>query len=140
MKNVKGAWMPKVEQYEEYPGAGSYDGYYSLGYFAGISIESSNVILDLNGYSVSMSVGFYLQQRFFSCIALTNKPFMDGKGPFLDGIGNNNIRLISDQAHIKNNVIQNGIIGLSSHHGIYGLNVNTTTLTNLHIKDFETHG
>ena len=33
---------------------------YILGFFAGISIESDNVILDLNGFSIKQSLRFYL--------------------------------------------------------------------------------
>ncbi len=45
-------------------------------YISGISVECSDVIIDLNGNSISMSEKFYLQQRFFSLIELANRPFM----------------------------------------------------------------
>ena len=40
-----------------------------MGFFAGITIEVDDVVLDLNGHEIAMAPAFY-QQRFFLCIAL----------------------------------------------------------------------
>ena len=39
-----------------------------LGFFAAITIESNNVVVDLNGHTLQMSKKFYLLQRFFNVI------------------------------------------------------------------------
>jgi hypothetical protein len=41
---------------------------YYLGFFAAITIESDNVILDLNGHTLQMSKEFYLLQRICNLI------------------------------------------------------------------------
>jgi hypothetical protein len=41
---------------------------YYLGFFAVITIESDNVVLDLNGHTIQMSKEFYLLQRFCNII------------------------------------------------------------------------
>jgi len=40
----------------------------------------------------------------------------------------------------KNTVIKNGVIGLTSHHGIHGNWIEDVLIENIHIRDFETHG
>eukprot|EP01083_Nonionella_stella_P149556 475219_1 len=48
-------WFPRRDQQsaDEYPGTYTYSGAFALGYFAGITIETDNVTIDLNGYSLS---------------------------------------------------------------------------------------
>ena len=41
---------------------------YFLGFFAAITIESDNVIIDLNGHTLQMAKEFYLLQRFCNLI------------------------------------------------------------------------
>jgi hypothetical protein len=41
---------------------------YYLGFFAAITVESDNVVLDLNGHTIQMSKEFYLLQRFCNII------------------------------------------------------------------------
>eukprot|EP01084_Bolivina_argentea_P014720 27536_1 len=54
-------WYPTVEQSEnDYPGLYTFSGTYSLGFFAGITIECDNVIINLNGYTFAMNRKFYL--------------------------------------------------------------------------------
>ncbi len=43
-----GAWWPYIDQIDEYPGAYTTRDEYFMGFFAGITIETSDVILDLN--------------------------------------------------------------------------------------------
>ena len=46
-----------------------------LGFFAAITIESNNVVVDLNGRTLQMSKKFYLLQRFFNVIeVITHEP------------------------------------------------------------------
>lgn len=104
---------------------------YHLGFFAAITIETSDVLLDLNGYTITASSEFVLAQRFFSIIELANQPFIPGQGP-----GNFGNSLES----AKNCVIMNGTIGRSSHHGIHGNNNSWIYFKDLIVKDFEVAG
>ena len=84
--NDIGAWWPTIEDSNEYPGAGTWDGWYWLGFMAGITIECDYVTIDLNSFEIAMHPAFYLQSRLFVVIMLTNKVFIDGAGPTLMGI------------------------------------------------------
>eukprot|EP01084_Bolivina_argentea_P081834 148168_1 len=50
-----GAWWPHIDQIDKYPGAYTTRDEYFMGFFAGITIETGDVILDLNGYEIRMS-------------------------------------------------------------------------------------
>ena len=109
---AQNGWKPNSEQVDRYPGAGVAQGRdeYFLGFFAGITIETDDVVLDLNGKSLEMSDIFY-QQRWFTIISLTSQFFLPGNGPGFFGY---NARSVS------NVVIKDGTLGLSSHFGIHG--------------------
>merc|ERR1719242_1631775 len=125
-------WWPTSDQSETYPGVGSYRDEYSLGFFAGITVETDNVVIDLNGFTVAQSEAFYFQQRFFSCIALKSVAFPLQMGP-VPMFGSN-------PQYATNVVIKNGNVGLSSHHGIHGHHNRDITIENVHVYDFESHG
>jgi hypothetical protein len=110
----------------EYPVAPS--GAYGLGFFAAITIESDNVIVDLNGFSIQQSAAFYLDQRFYSNIELNSSPFRPLQGPANFGTTFKNPKNI----HIKN-----GCLGLSSHHGIHGNNASNVLIENVDFVEFE---
>ena len=109
------------------------DGPYHLGFFAAITIEASNVILDLNGYTIKQSKLHNLQQRFYSHIELANSPFIPKQGPG-SFVSSNTFK------SAKNILIRNGILGKSSHHGIHGNANNNIIINNLEITDFEVAG
>jgi len=46
----------------------------------------------------------------------------------------------TDPKYAKNVIIKNGVIGLSSHMAIFGIDTNNLHLLNIHVRDFETHG
>ena len=72
--NKYGSWFPINDQF--YPGSVNHDdGGFALGFFAAISIEVSNVELDLMGFGIVQARPFYLQQRFFNLIEIQNAPF-----------------------------------------------------------------
>ena len=119
--NPDNDYLPKPSQ-EKYKGLG-----YSLGFFTMISIKCENVILDLNGKSLSVSKEFVIQQRFFSCIELADAPFPMGTGP-----GN-----FGQLTPARNVIIKNGFLRRSSHHGIHGNMNNNVLIENLLITDFE---
>lgn len=112
----------------EYP---TNNGPYTLGFFAAITIECDNVIIDLNGKSIRQSNEFYLKQRFFSLIELASSPFIHKQGPA--NFGNNVI-------YSKNVIIQNGYLGLTSHYGIHGNGCENLILQNLNFYSFEVAG
>uniref|UniRef100_A0A7S4MTE9 Uncharacterized protein n=1 Tax=Vannella robusta TaxID=1487602 RepID=A0A7S4MTE9_9EUKA len=101
---------------------------FGIGFFAAISISASDVTIDLNGYTLSQSTEHALQQRFFAVIELADRPFIPNQGPHNFG---------SSILCAKNLVIKNGVIGLSSHHGIHGNNVYNVTIENVDFVDYE---
>ena len=110
---------------------------YGLGFFAAITIEADNVILDLNGYTIRQSKEHYLQQRFFSLIELANQPFI----PKSDNTSTQGPANFGTSFIAPNNVkICNGYLGLSSHHGIHGNAMKNIVLEDLTISNFEIAG
>ena len=112
-------------------------GYYGMGFFAAITVEAPDVIINLNNYMIKQSAMHKLQQRFFACIELASAPFTQGAG------GNMNRSKGPHQfgpTPIKtaNNLyICNGTLGSSSHHGIHGNNTVNAVIENLTITNFE---
>lgn len=121
--------FPLKRQSDLYP-TGKH-GAYHLGFFAAITIETSDVVLDLNGYSITHSKRHSLLQRFFSIIELANSPFIPRQGPhkFTDAI--------NSASHC---LIMNGSLLNSSHHGIHGNLNKDIVLHDLDIHDFEVAG
>ena len=103
-------FRPKASQASLYPTSGA-EGAYRLGFFAAITVETSDVVLDLNGFSLDQHRDHALQQRFFSLIELADQPFIPRQGPADFG---------SSILAASKVVVQNGRLGLSSHHGIHG--------------------
>lgn len=99
-------------------------------WFAAVSIECDNVVLDLNTYTLECTQNFILRQDFkvFSLIELNNSPFQHLIFAYGD----------ATELKVAHNVeIKNGKIGRSSHHGIHG-NLNTNVyLHDLVIRDWE---
>merc|ERR1719361_302446 len=125
------SWWPTSDQLDDYPGAGTTRYEYYLGFIAGITVETDDVVIDLNDHEIKMSKALYYQQRFFSIISLKSVAFPLNQGPGLFG---------SDPKFASNVVIKNGVIGLSSHHGIHGHYNKDVVIENVHIRNFETHG
>ena len=128
-------WYPTTEQAKvngEYPGLYTYSGPFTLGFFAGISIETNYVTIDLNGFSLSQDQKFYFQQRFFALIEMASQPFVPGQGPANWGAGSD--------VYAQNVVIKDGTLGLSSHHGIHGNNNNFVTISNVNVAQFDVAG
>lgn len=109
------------------------DGYW-LGFFAAIVVTSSDVVIDLNGYSISMSFKFSVVQRFFSIIQLGSKPFLSSQGPPQFAMSS------VDPKYASRVEIKNGTLGRSSHMGIHGNNIFGLHIHDTKIKDFETGG
>eukprot|EP01084_Bolivina_argentea_P136714 240786_1 len=116
-------WFPSKDQQDIYDGLYTYNGLYSLGFFAGITVECDDVTIDLDGHSMEMAYPFYLQQRFFSLIELGNRQFIAGQG-IPSSYDDDTQEIYPSSIQIKN-----GLLGLSSHHAIHGNNVNGLTLS-----------
>ena len=130
--NADNDFQPKPEQmasglYPEHPGP------FQLGFFAAITIECDNVILDLNNKSITQSREHYLKQRFYAHIELANAPFIKNQGPSAG---------ISDPYYKSSNnvLVMNGTLGLSSHHGIHSNLNSQIILYNLNITNFQVAG
>eukprot|EP01083_Nonionella_stella_P067950 180063_1 len=107
------------------------NGAYAMGFFAAITIEADDIELDLSNHEIKMSKTFYIQQRFFSIIEIGPSPHHTNEG--VANFGPNN-------GIIENTYIHDGILGLSAHSGIHGINAQNTTIENLRVYDFETAG
>lgn len=103
-------------------------GAYHLGFFAAITVEADNIILDLNGKTIKQSKLHNLQQRFYANIELASAPFIPSEGPasFGDSI-----------VMPTNTLIMNGTLGLSSHHGIHGNGMKNTVIYNITAENME---
>ena len=110
---------------EEYQGKA-----YKLGFFAAITVECHNVIIDLNCKTLRMSHSFALQQRFASLIEFASSPFIPKQGP-----GDFGEIKCADTCWVKN-----GNLGLSSHHGIHGNGCDNILIEDLKIFNFEVAG
>ena len=102
-----------------------------LGFFAAIVIQSDNVTIDLNKFELKQSRKHYLNQRFYSHIELGSAPFVENFGPS---------NFTDDFIAVKNVVIENGVLGLSAHHGIHGNRCENVIIRNLNILEFELGG
>lgn len=122
-------WFPTESQLRnEYSSSAFF-----LGFFAAITVETSNVCIDLNGYQISQSPMHALKQRFFQTIELNSSPFLLGEGP--TGTFAN-----SGFVAAKNVWIKNGTIGLTSHYAIHGNNNCNVYISSVKINNFETGG
>ena len=102
-------------------------------WFAGMSIECDNVIIDLNTKTFECSEDFVNSHDFkvFAMIELNNSPF-----PHLTFAFTGETELKT--AH--NVIIKNGTLGRSSHHGIHGNGNSHVQVYDLVVKDWEVAG
>jgi hypothetical protein len=114
---------------------------YRMGFFAAITIECDDVILDLQGCTIRQSYEHYCHQRFFNVIELANAPFITEQGPALVN-QSASASAASKYPYVAANncLLINGTIGLSSHGGVHGNNNCNVLLQNLTVQDFETTG
>ena len=118
------SFEPDLSQYSPFS--------YGLGFFSAIAIETSEVILDLNGFTIEQSPEHALIQRFFALIELASSPFIPSTGPAMF-VGDNETFNSANDVIIKGP----GTIGRSAHHGIHG-NFNTNvTIEKVTFVDFE---
>eukprot|EP00924_Labyrinthula_sp_SR-Ha-C_P003310 augustus_masked-scaffold_15-processed-gene-5.49-mRNA-1 protein AED:1.00 eAED:1.00 QI:0/-1/0/0/-1/1/1/0/682 len=104
-----------------------------LGFFTAVSIETTGVSLDLNGFTIEQSELHALFQRFFALITLANAPFGPDAGPA--DFADDDTFVFGSQIRIFN-----GTLGKSAHHGIHGNFCEDVVLENLVIENFEVAG
>ena len=132
--NPLNGFMPTREQMESgrYPSMRE-GGAYHLGFFAAITIESHDVILDLNGYTIKQSKEHNLMQRFYANIEVANSPFILNQGP-------GSFTTKSTYKAANNLMIMNGTLGRSSHHGVHGNKATNIIIKDIKVEDFEVAG
>ena len=105
-------------------------GPYHLGFFAAVTIETNDVIFDLNNYNIKQSDKHNFQQRFFSLFELASSPFFEKQGPAQFNTG-------TTYKVANRLLLMNGHLKLSSHHAIHGNAMKNLVFSNLNISDFE---
>ena len=108
---------------------------YRLGFFAAITLETQDILLDLNGFEISQSPEFALQQRFYANIALHDQPFSGPQGPVSHLSDGSALGATLDSC--TRCVVKNGFVGLSSHHGIRGQGGADVILRDLVLRNHE---
>jgi len=101
---------------------------YKLGFFAAMALECTDCVVDLNGYTMQQTATHALQQRFYANIELADQPFITNQGPADFG---------SSIHACKNCAVVNGVLGLSSHHGIHGNDAENILVDNVSFRDYE---
>ncbi len=122
-------WQPTAAQRAsgEYPFASGF----ALDFFAAITIESDNVIIDLNGHELRQSREHHLQQSFAQLISIGNSPFVDGEGPAAFG---------TSFVTPSRVVVRNGRLGFNAHHGVHGNAGSYIYLHDLELEDYQIAG
>ncbi|KAG7349085.1 hypothetical protein IV203_011682 [Nitzschia inconspicua] len=105
---------------------------FGLGFFCAIAIQSNDVELDLNGFTLEQSPEHALMQRFFALIELASAPFIKNVGP-AEFVGEKGHFAAATKVVIKGP----GTLGRSSHHGIHGNQNSDVTIRKVTFRDFE---
>jgi hypothetical protein len=105
---------------------------FGLGFFAAISIATSDVTINLDGHTIEQSQEHALLQRFFAVIELADSPFIKGTGPAQFVGETNQLNAASNIA-----ILGPGTIGRSSHHGIHGNDNDNVLIDGVTFEDFE---
>jgi len=98
---------------------------FPLDFHAAIGVESDNVLIDLNGYTLSSSIEWHSKQSFGMLIELGNSVFIVGQGP---------ANFANPFFGPSNVVIRNGVLGFNQHHAIHG---NPGSNIYIHNVDFD---
>jgi len=121
--NSENDWRPDRVAQPEYAGAP-----FILDFFAAITVEAANIVIDLNGHTIAQTPVHAIQQRFFANIELAGQPFLHGQGPSSFGAA---------PAFADGLVIENGRLGRSSHHSLHGNGGKRVLLQDLEMVDYE---
>jgi len=116
-------WRPARRNQTQYSTAP-----FVLDFFAALTVEAKDIVIDLNGHELRQSDVHAVQQRFFAVIQLGSSPFLAGQGPANFG---------PDPFTVDGLVVENGVLGRSSHHGMHGNGGRHVLLRNLRIRNYE---
>lgn len=107
----------------------------ATGWFAAITVEANDVVLDLNGKTLEASQQFVDERIFkvFANIELDNSPFSG----VLFGLVGASFQGDTSYVAASNVTIKNGTLGRSSHWGIHGNSNANIRVKDVVIKDFE---
>jgi len=104
---------------------------HSRGWTCAVSIESSDVVLDLGGHSLSQSEHHALKVRFFALVLLGSALFrLPTQGPFAMG-GSELVERVR---------VRDGLLGRTSHFGVFSPACSDVVLERLRCRDFEVAG
>ena len=144
-------------------------GQFYLGFFAAVTIETDNVWLDLNGFEIKQRFDFYVRQRWYANIELSDRAFVANEGVFSlknqegdkmyfnpDGTAREGAGGLWDGGAGKamrhrfgakgagksanKVIISNGALGLSSHAGIHGNGNTHVVVEDVAVADFDVAG
>jgi len=101
---------------------------FTFDFFAAITIEANDVVLDLRGHTFEQSRVHALQQRFYSHIELANQAFIAGQGPTDFG---------AEPVRVDGVVVENGRFERSAHHVVHGNGGRRVLLRNLTMANYE---
>lgn len=106
------------------------------GWFAALSIECDNVIIDLNTKTFAAHPDFLESQKLkvFALIEFGNSPFPLQKFPFFAYTGE------QKPIFAGNVTVKNGTIGASPHHGLHGNSNSNIQIYDITVRDWEVAG
>ncbi len=105
-------------------------------WFAALSIECDNVVIDLNTKTFASSREFLDSQKLkvFALIEFGNSPFPIQKFPFFAYTGE------TAPIFAHNVTVKNGTIGASPHHGLHGNSNSNIQIYDIVVSDWEVAG
>lgn len=108
------------------------------GWFAAITVEVDNVVIDLNGKTLEAAQEFVDTHYFkaYANIELDNSPF----GGVLFGFVGASFPGDTTFVATNNSIVKNGTLGRSSHWGIHGNTNHNIEIHDVYVKDFEVAG
>lgn len=134
-------YWPPFSLWHKYPPTAYY-----LGFFAAITIECDDVVINLDDHTLSQSKEFYLVQRFFNAIELNDRVFVQNTGvaslnyQSTDELVKGESGQAGSIVKPKNVVVKNGIIERVSHSGIHGNGIIGLKVVDVHVRGFEVSG
>lgn len=105
-------------------------------WFAGLSIECDNVVIDLNTKTFASHTDFLESQKLkvFALIEFGNSPFPLAKFPFFAYTGE------TKPIFASNITVKNGTLGASPHHGLHGNSNSNIQIYDIVVRDWEVAG
>jgi hypothetical protein len=108
------------------------------GWFAAMTVEADNIIIDMNGKTLQASEFFLAAdaENVYANIELDNAPFSGLLFGILGAFFPGDTEFVS----ANNVIVKNGTLGRSDHWGIHGNSNSNITIQDMRIKDFAVAG